>query len=180
MQQPIHIRPATPDDAEVAALLLYSAYTHTQLQSAPTDEAASGFVERLRQAFPRKQNRFSYQCACVATAGKSVVGLELSFGGREEAQLNAAVGSWLAREARDDEWYVDALAVLIDWGRQGIGARLMQAAEDAARQQHYATMALNVAVENTPALQLYQHLGYVTAAQTSIYGQPHLKMVKPL
>jgi len=29
--------------------------------------------------------------------------------GREEAGPNAAVGSWLEREAQDDEWYVDAL-----------------------------------------------------------------------
>ena len=56
--------------------------------------------------------------------------------GREEARLNAAVGSWLEREAQDDEWYVDALAVFSNWGRKGIGTRLLQSAEQQARQHH--------------------------------------------
>lgn len=48
--------------------------------------------------------------------------------GREEEQLNTAIGWQLEREARDDEWYVDALAVFSTWGRQGIGTRLLHAA----------------------------------------------------
>jgi ribosomal protein S18 acetylase RimI-like enzyme len=104
----------------------------------------------------------------------------LSFGGREEARLNAAVGIWLEREAQDDEWYVDALAVLKKWDRKGIGTRLLQAVERQARQHHYPKIALNVAQENKEALDLYTHLHYVVTEQTFLYQRPHVRMVKTL
>lgn len=181
MPDSIQIRPATPGDAEVAAVLLYSAYTHTHATYPPRDSGDSGlFIERLRDYFRQPGNRFSYQHAQVAVDGSDVVGLVLSFGGRDEARLNAAVGIWLQREAKDDEWYVDALAVLENWGRQGIGTRLMHAAEREARAHHYAKVALNVAVGNKEAEDLYAKLHYVAAEQTTLYGRPHVRMVKTL
>src|SRR5438128_11553557 len=129
MRESIQIRPAQPVDAEGAAVLLYSAYTHTHVTSPVREEHASGLIERLEYFFRRDGNRFSYQNIQVAEQSSAVVGLVLSFGGREEARLNAAVGSWLEREAEDDEWYVDALAVFSNWGRKGIGACLLQSAE---------------------------------------------------
>src|SRR6266699_6533887 len=115
MRESIQIRPAQPVDAEVAAVLLSSAYTHTHVNSPVREEHASGFIERLEYFFRRDGNRFSYQYIQVAEQSSEVVGLVLSFGGRDEARLNAAVGSWLEREAQDDEWYVDALAVFRNW-----------------------------------------------------------------
>ncbi len=180
MRDSIQIRPAQPDDAEVAAALLYSAYTHTQV-TYPLQEAHEiGWLERLRHYFRQGGNRFSYQNAQVAQQNSEVVGLVLSFGGRDEARLNAAVGSWLEREAEDDEWYIDALAVLENWGRKGVGTRLLESAERLARQQHFPKIALNVAEGNTPALDMYGHRHYVVTQQTLIYNRPHVRMVKTL
>jgi ribosomal protein S18 acetylase RimI-like enzyme len=109
-----------------------------------------------------------------------VVGLVLSFGGQDEERLNAAVGIWLGREAQDDEWYIDALAVLENWGHKGIGTQLVQAAEQQARQRHYPTIALHVAQENTQALDLYTQLRYVITGQTLLYQHPYVRMVKTL
>jgi ribosomal protein S18 acetylase RimI-like enzyme len=173
------IRPARPGDAEVAAVLLYAAYTHTRASYPPPEARQSAsFIERLGRFVRRDGNRFSHENIRVAAQGSEVVGLVLGFGGRDEARLNAAVGGRLEREAQDDEWYVDALAVLATWGRRGIGTRLMHAAERQARQRHYPRVALNVAVGNEEAEGLYVHLGYVVTGQTSIYGRPHLRMVK--
>jgi ribosomal protein S18 acetylase RimI-like enzyme len=180
MSDSIQIRPAQPDDADVASALLYSAYTHTQLRYPLPEEQAQSWVQHLRHYFRQEGNRFSYLCALVATSGSQLVGLVLGFGGRDEARLNAAVGPWLEREAQDDEWYVDALAVFTDWGRKGIGTRLMQAAEAQARQRHYPKIALHVAQENTPALRLYMRLGYVVTQQTILYQRLHVRMVKAL
>src|SRR5690349_14082924 len=118
MRDSIQIRPAQPADAEVAAVLLYSAYRHTHITFPLGDEHDKGLIARLQQFFRQDGNRFSYQNVQVAERGSAVVGLVLSFGGRDEARLNAAVGIGLAREAADDEWYVDALAVLSHWGRK--------------------------------------------------------------
>jgi ribosomal protein S18 acetylase RimI-like enzyme len=180
MQDSVQIRPAQPADAEVAAVLLYSAYTDTQVTRPLREEQASGWIERLQHFFRQDGNRFSYQYSQVAEQSAEVVGLVLSFGGRDEAQLNAAVGSWLEREAEEDEWYVDALAVFTNWGRQGIGTRLLQAAEWQARQHHYPKIALHVAQGNKPALDLYAHLHFVVTEQSVLYHRPYVRMVKAL
>ena len=178
MRESIQIRPAQPVDAEVAAVLLYSAYTHTHVTSPLPEEHESGFIERLQHFFRLDGNRFSYQYIQVAEQSSEVVGLVLSFGGRDEPRLNAAAGSWLEREAEDDEWYVDALAVLKNWGRKGIGTRLMQTAERQARQHHYPKIALHVAQGNKQALDLYAHRHSVVTQQTCLYQRPSVRMVK--
>ena len=180
MQDSIQIRPAQPDDAEVAAVLLYSAYTHTHVTYPLREAHEGGWIEHLRHFFRRDGNRFSYQNIQVAEQTSEVVGLVLSFGGRDETRLNAAVGSWLAREAQDDEWYVDALAVFKNWGHKGIGTRLLQRAEQQAHHHHYPKIALHVAQENKEALDLYAHLHYVVTQQTFLYQRPHVRMVKTL
>lgn len=179
----MQIRPAQPADAEVAAILLYSAYTHTPV-TYPLPEARDayehGWIARLHDYFRQDGNRFSYQNTRVAVENSEVVGLVLSFGGRDEARLNAAVGSWLEREAVDDEWYVDALAVFKNRQRQGIGTRLLRDAEREARQRHYPKIALHVAPGNKAALELYAHRGYVATEQTNLYGRHYVGMVKTL
>src|SRR5260370_20691813 len=137
MRDSIQIRPAQPVDAEVAAVLVYPAYTHTHVTSPLREEHESGLIERLQHFFRRDGNRFSYQNIQLAEQSSEVVGLVLSFGGRDEARLNAAVGSWLEREAQDAEWYVDALAVLKNWGLKGVVTRLLQTSERQARRHTY-------------------------------------------
>jgi ribosomal protein S18 acetylase RimI-like enzyme len=180
MQALVQIRPAKPADAEVAAALLYSAYTHTLVTFPLQEEHERGLVERLEHFFRQGANRFSYQNSLVAEERSAVVGLVLSFGGRDESRLNTAVASWLEREAQDDEWYVDALAVFSDWGRKGIGTSLLQCAEQQARQHHYTKIALHVAQGNKPALDLYAQQHYVVTQQTFLYQRPHVRMVKTL
>ena len=186
MRDSIHLRPAQPTDAERASVLLYSAYTHASLTYPLREEHERGWVERLQHLFRLDGNRFSYQHTQVAAQGSedsedsAVVGLVLSFGGRDEARLNAAVGHWLAREAEDDEWYVDALAVFKNWERQGIGTSLLHTAEQQARQHHYPKIALHVAQGNKEAIDLYTHLHYVATNETMLYERPHIRMVKAL
>lgn len=180
MQDVVQIRPAQPDDAEVVVVLLYSAYLHTPVTYPLRETHENGWIERLAHFFRQDGNRFSFQNVWVATYNSEVVGAVLSFGGRDEVRLNAAIGSWLEREAQDDEWYVDALAVLKNWNRKGIGTRLLQCAEQQARQQHYLKVALHVAQENKQALELYTHLHYVVTQQTVLYHHPHVRMVKTM
>ena len=176
----IQSRPAQPADAERAAVLLYAAYTHTQATFPLPEVHERGFIKRLEHFFRQDGNRFSYQNTQVAEGSEGVVGVVLSFGGRDEARLNAAVADWLEREAEEDEWYVDALAVLSNWGRKGIGTSLLQRAEQLAREHHYPKIALNVAQENRLARRLYAHRHYVVTQQTLLYQRPYVRMVKTL
>lgn len=176
----IQIRPAQPADAARAAVLLYSAYMHTQASFPLPEGHERGWIERLEHFFRQDGNRFSYQNAQVAEESEGVVALVLSFGGRDEARLNAAVANWLEREAEEDEWYVDALAVFRDWGRRGIGTSLLHRAEQQAREHHYPKIALNVAQDNQPAMALYAHRHYLVTQQTLLYQRPYVRMVKIL
>jgi ribosomal protein S18 acetylase RimI-like enzyme len=180
MRDSLQIRPAQPGDAEVAAVLLYSAYTHTSVTYPLREAHERGWIEQLQHSFRQDGNRFSYQNTQVADQNSEVVGLVLSFGGRDEIQLNAPFGSWIEREAKDDEWYVDALAVFKNWERRGIGTLLLHTAEQQARQLHYPKIALQVAQGNKPALDLYTHLHYVVTEQTVLYQRPYVRMVKTL
>jgi ribosomal protein S18 acetylase RimI-like enzyme len=180
MNNDITLRPAQPDDADRAAVLLYSAYIHRQVNYPLHEEGGNRFIERLQHFFRQDGNRFSYQSILVAEQRSEVVGLVLSFGGREEERLNAAIGWQLEREAEDDEWYVDAVAVFANWGRKGIGTRLLQAAEQQASHHGYPKIALNVAQENKQALSLYQRLQYVVTHETFLYNRPHVRLVKRL
>lgn len=180
MNEATMLRPAQPNDAERGAALLSSAYMHTQVVYQPQKDAENWFIQRLQHFFREDGNRFSYQFTYVAEHRSEVVGLILSFAGREEERLNAATGLQLEREAQDNEWYVDALAVFKDWGRRGIGTGLLHIAEQQARQQGYPHIALNVAQENEQALSLYQRLQYVITQQTFLYHRPHVRLVKQL
>ena len=180
MNDDITLRPAQPDDVERASVLLYSAYIHRQVSYPLHEEGANRFLDRLHHFFRQAGNRFSYQSIQVAVQRSEVVGLVLSFGGREEEHLNAAIGWQLEREAEEDEWYVDALAVFTNWGRKGIGTRLLQAAEQQGRQYHYRKIALHVAQENEEALTLYRRLHYVVTQEIVLYHQPHVRLVKQL
>jgi ribosomal protein S18 acetylase RimI-like enzyme len=61
-----------------------------------------------------------------------------------------------------------------------IGTRLLQTAEQQARQHHVSKIALNVAQENKPAFSLYQRLHYVVTQKTTLYQHPYVRMVKTL
>lgn len=172
MTDNLTIRLARPEDADRVAVLLYSAYRHRQVTYPLPEAGEHQWLERLEHFFCREGNRFSYQCIQVAEQHAEVVGLVLSFGGREEARLNTAIGWPLECEAQGDEWYVDALAVFTSRGRQGIGTRLLQAAEQRARHHGYSKIALHVAQENAPALSLYHRLRYVVTKQALLSSLP--------
>jgi ribosomal protein S18 acetylase RimI-like enzyme len=180
MNDEITLRPAQPDDADRASVLLYSAYLHRQVNYPLHEAGENRFLERLQHSFRQDGNRFSYQSIQVAEQRSEVVGLVLSFGGREEERLNAALGWPLEREAEEDEWYVDALAVFTNWGRKGIGTCLLQAAEQQARQHRYPKIALHVAPENEQALSLYHRLQYVVIGETFLYHHRYVRLVKRL
>jgi hypothetical protein len=82
----IQIRQAEPSDGAVAAALLYSAYTHRQVNF-PLQGAydhGHGWLERSEYFFRQNGNRFSDRNIQIATHSSEVVGLIFSFAGRDE------------------------------------------------------------------------------------------------
>jgi GNAT superfamily N-acetyltransferase len=85
-----------------------------------------------------------------------------------ETSLDGPVGFVLMIENLPDEVtglaqsFVAYMAVEPDAQRHGIGARLLQAAEDAARENGHSHMALMVTEDNLAARELYAQAGYAT------------------
>ena len=59
-----------------------------------------------------------------------------------------------------DEGYISNVAVAAPCRRQGIGAKLMAAAVDIARQEALSLLTLEVRVSNTAAIALYERYGF--------------------
>ena len=85
-----------------------------------------------------------------------------------ETSLDGPVGFMLGLDNLPDEVsglpqsFVAYMAVEPDAQRHGIGAKLLQAAEDAARENGHSHMALMVTEDNLAARELYAQAGYAT------------------
>ena len=80
----------------------------------------------------------------LAINGANCSGIIGCFGADEVPGQACIVSMWVAPEVR----------------RQGIGARLIQAAEDWARRQGFARLSLDVTEGNLPAIALYEGCGF--------------------
>ena len=185
------IRPARPSDYHAAARLIQSAL----------DEITSNFSGEedrednpdryvwLEDLFQQIGNRFSYQQILVKEVEDQVVGIILLYHGSEVEELDRPLNerlrrvrqdptATLEREAEPDEFYIDALAVSSAFEGRGYGTSLIRAAEEKVQELHYPKIALNVDQHNARAYRLYQHLGYQTDKERTLYGEPFFHMVK--
>ncbi|NDJ52419.1 MAG: GNAT family N-acetyltransferase [Chloroflexi bacterium] len=79
------------------------------------------------------------------------------------ARLEDKLAGWLFVRGRGPLLYVDTLAVHPDFRRRGLGRVLLTFAETQARRLGRAWLGLTVTSANTPAVQLYESLGFERA-----------------
>ncbi|HEX6366150.1 MAG TPA: GNAT family N-acetyltransferase [Agromyces sp.] len=71
---------------------------------------------------------------------------------------------WIGPSSDTSSWWVWDIAVHEAFRGRGIGRATMLLAEDVARSQGAKSIRLNVFAYNTPAIRLYDGLGYETAS----------------
>lgn len=181
---PLHIRPASPADADAAVPLIYSSgpdafnFVFTQLGRAD----APGF---LRRAFTDGAGEFGYRNHLVAVEDGVVVGTgagwsadrNIAFMLSALRQIIACYGvagaAVIVRGLRAEaviqppvrhRLYIAHLGVAASHRSQGIGSALIEAliAKHARGCTH---AALDVALENVRGLALYRRLGFEACAQ---------------
>jgi len=182
----ILIRPAGPDDAAVAAQLIY--YAGPNHMPAFFGKPESKAIRVLRRMFRLPYHATSYTYAFVVEDECKVVGLLSGLDGKSwRASKHAskmygplwfvAVPLWQIPRmiaayddfdramppVSDEEYYIAYLAVLPERRRQGIGRQLMEFAENQARAKGLKRIVLDVEIENEGARRLYEHLGFQTA-----------------
>ncbi|CAG7636466.1 GNAT family N-acetyltransferase [Paenibacillus allorhizosphaerae] len=184
------IRPAQPADASAVVRLLFDAIKDIgyQLTGAATEQEV---VDGLTYFFEREGNRFSYTNVLVKEAEGEAAGMILCYHGSHAETIDKPIVDRLRlvrndpsitidKEADEDEYYIDALAVSSEWGGRGFGTELIRAAEAHGRQLGYGKIALNVEEYNERARSLYGKLGYTADKQTIINKKTYVHMIKPL
>ena len=180
MKKPsLSIRPATLDDAELAARLIYLSmgeladYLYGDIRLS-VDEILAGF-------YAMKNNRYSWSIADVAEWDGQPAGMLTSFPGQEFAKRELAIGAGLFKlcnffevlrlsmralsiangvETYRDEYYLANMGVLPKFQGRGIGSSLLEHAEQKAREADLEKCSLIVDTENRNAKRLYERFGY--------------------
>lgn len=184
------IRLAQPTDAPAAVNLIYQAIKDIgfQLTGADTEQ---GVLEQLMRFFQSEGNRFSYDNLLVKIVEDEVAGMILCYHGSQAETIDRPIlerlralkndsALTLDKEADEDEYYIDALAVFPQWGGRGFGTELIHAAEEHGRQLGYDKIALNVEQLNEKACALYQRLGYEADKEIEINQHKYFHMIKQL
>ena len=184
----IRIRPANPDDASLAADLIYLSmgievdWLFGQEPGYPTHDV-------LQCLYRRKNNRASYCLSYIAAWNGQDVGLLVAYPGRLIPRLDRATGLHLAQifglggvvrlarrlpvygdliETEADEFYISNLAVLPGFRGHGVGKALMDYAETLARESELLKCSLIVTYGHEPARRLYEKIGYQTVRKYDI------------
>ncbi|MCC6025323.1 MAG: ribosomal protein S18-alanine N-acetyltransferase [Desulfurococcaceae archaeon] len=76
------------------------------------------------------------------------------------AECGGEVVGYVLATIQGDTCHVDSIAVREKWRRRGIGAELLKRALSECRSRGAKRAALEVAVDNEPALRLYSKLGF--------------------
>jgi ribosomal protein S18 acetylase RimI-like enzyme len=184
------IRPATPADARDAARLIYDTIGNIAHTLTGTDDPNEA-VAVIEDFFRQKGNRLSYENTLVKEVDHSVAGILISYHGSQTSVVDRPFVERLiritgnpdiaiAKEAQDDEYYLDTIAVDPRWQGQGFGRELLAAFEDKARHAGHDKTALIVEKENDRAYSLYEKSSYFTDDILYISGYEMRHMTKHL
>jgi ribosomal protein S18 acetylase RimI-like enzyme len=144
-------------------------------------------LRALEHWFAEKENRFSHEFAHIARWQGEIAGLLLCFPGCDAGHLSLScrhsirevytLGAlakliWRGmvlghtREAEKDEYLIAHVAVFEQFRRKGIATALLDRSVQEAREEGFKRVALEVEIDNTPAIECYQRYGFVTQFTT--------------
>lgn len=140
------------------------------------------------QRYAREGVSFSYQNCDLLVESDTVAGLLMAFPMQvdpEYVEQDAVLRPYAVLE-EDNSLYISGVALLPQYRGRGYGTRLMQLAEDKARELGLDKISL-IVFEDNPARGLYERLGYREVMREAIVDHPLIQhsgyavlMVKPL
>ena len=141
------------------------------------------FRRMMTMLVEREDSQYSYRNTLVAMDGDRLVGIAVSYdGGRlhelRQAFVEAAktcIGkdhSGMDDETQAGELYLDSLAVLPDYRRQGIARRLLKATKEKADRMGMPCVGLLVDKGNPAGESLYVSVGFRYVNDNSWGGHP--------
>lgn len=182
------IRAAKKEDHQAAVKLIYSTIGKIAHQLTGTDRDDE-VLRVLASFFQQEGNRVSYQNTLVKEVDGQVAGILISYHGSESEMLDKPFVERLKKitgksnvtiqkEAEDDDYYLDTVAVADAYQGRGYGKELLLAFEDKARAAGYRKLALLAEASNEPAYSIYKKLGYQSDGSVTVSGYHFQHMVK--
>jgi ribosomal protein S18 acetylase RimI-like enzyme len=203
----MEIRPAVPQDAQMAAGLLADSMGEAGLVLMGLGQRETMLCS-LTNIFPYPNTRYSMDCAWMAVVDGQPAGLLLAFPGYElDSRLMGLMIPmfkvyglvdlmrlvWRSfpvitgEETEPQQFYIAQMAVLPSYRQRGIGTALLAFAEQLALRRGLTECSLIVEIGNDAARSLYLHTGYEVTGRhetPALVGRYHLagheRMVKKL
>ena len=193
----MRIRQANPNEALEIAPLVHAAVgdiADELANSRDNDEIKTLLAGLIK----REGTRVGYSFIDVAEVDGVVGGMAVSYSGRMLEAANTPTYSFLhhyhdgapklirknvlpllqAKEAEEDEYYLDALAVHPSFRGQGLGTALLRHVQKKARKNGFKKTSLLVEHGNMSAYRLYRKIGYKAAGEVRMKHMLFTKLVK--
>lgn len=174
----IEIREATKDQsAEIASLIMMAMTDDCCLYFCGEGYGLEDFRKMMMTLVEQETSQYSYKNTLVAMAGDKVVGISVSYDGGHLRKLRTAfiqaarelIGkdhSGMEDETQAGELYLDSLAVLPEYRRQGIARKLLRATKKKAERMHLPCVGLLVDEDNPDGEALYISVGFQYAGES--------------
>lgn len=195
----MRIRQAHPEEALQIAPLVHAAVGDIadELANSRDNDEIRALLARL---IKREGTRVGYSFIDVVDVNGVVGGMAVSYSGRVLAAANKPTFGFLhryhdglpkliqknvlplleAKEAEEDEYYLDALAVNPRFRGQGLGTALLNHVHKKARKKGFEKTSLLVEHGNMGAYRLYRKIGYKAAGTVNMKHMLFTKLVKML
>lgn len=180
-------RQAQKGDVSSVITLLFSAIGNIANTLTGTDDDDEAF-RVLEQFYQQESNRISYENMTVREEDGRVIAFMLTYHGSAAAELDQPLldrliakgvkNPVIERETKEDEFYLDSIAVDPDHQGLGIGTEMLQLFEKQAIDRSYPKIMLLVDRDNRSARKLYLKQGYKEDGSITVSGHVFDRMVK--
>ena len=180
----IDIREATRIQAgEIARLIMTAMTDDCCLYFCGDGYGLEDFRRMMTKLVESEDSQYSYKNSLVAMDGEKMVGISVSYDGGHLHELRKAfieaakkyIGkdhSNINDETQAGELYLDSLAVLPEYRRQGIARKLLRATKERANSMGLPCVGLLVDVDNSAGGALYVSEGFKYANESQWGGHP--------
>ena len=185
----IEIQEATEAQAsDIAKLIMMAMTDDCCLHFCGEGHGLDDFRRMMTSLVERTDTQYSYRNTLVAMEGQKVTGIAVSYDGGRLHQLRQAfiqaarkyIGkdhSGMDDETQAGELYLDSLAVLPEYRRQGIAQRLLKATKEKADAMGLPCVGLLVDQGNPVGEALYASAGFRYANDSHWGGHPMKHLV---
>ncbi|MDE6012137.1 MAG: GNAT family N-acetyltransferase [Prevotella sp.] len=168
----IEIRKATKEQvADIARLIMMAMTDECCLNFCGEGRGLEDFRKMMTLLVERVDSQYSYKNTYVALDGQKVVGISVSYDGARLHELRCPfldlakiyIGrdhSGMDAETQAGELYLDSLAVLPEYRRQGIAQRLIEVTKQRADEMGLPCVGLLVDDGNPVGKALYAAVGF--------------------